>query len=60
MEKNEIPTPDGVRTYWAVDYGLAMEVTEEDWKEFGEELQNYMIENWEDLIKEASDGRPST
>lgn len=30
MKKDEIPTPGGVRTYWAVDDCLAVDITEGD------------------------------
>jgi len=54
--EDEVPTPGGVRTYWATDFGLAVEVTEEDWEDFEEEMRKGINENYKDSRKEKLDG----
>jgi len=43
--KEEVSTPGGVKSYWAVDYCLAMDFTEEDWGEFQSEVDEIMLQN---------------
>jgi len=49
--KNKVPTPGGHVTYWETDYCLAVDLTEEDWKGFQEEVDEIMLENYRDSRK---------
>ena len=46
--QNEVPTPGGIRTYWEVDYCLAMDFTEEDWRIFSAEMDRIVWQNFKD------------